>query len=920
MSTEIASAYVSIIPSMKGMGKGIASQLGGLSGLGKKVGGQLGGFIGDGIEAGGRRGASGLGSALKSAAGMAAAAFATIGLGRLVDEAAAATDATQKFKSTLDFAGLGTAEIDALTKSTRAYADATVYELGDIQNITAQLAANGVADYDRLAEAAGNLNAVAGGNAETFKSVGMVMTQTAGAGKLTTENWNQLADAIPGASGKLQEAMRQNGAYTGNFREAMEKGEISAEEFNAAIMQLGFEDAAVNAAKSTSTFEGAIGNLKAAAVGGLSDILAQLQPAITGCINAAADAVTGVSAIISERMAAGIGAFTSSLDATGSPLQAFKAALDAAFDGTPIGSLISWLSGCVSLFQTGKTPVDGFKLVLENLKNTIAGITSGGGLQSFLSSLPQPIQGVIAKIQELASSPLGSFLSDMASKVGVFGGAFALFLAKFGAPLSSAAAGVGQFVSKMGGIGGVIGKVGGAFKGFGATVSLMGESLAASVAGGGFAGFLGFFKGMPGLLMGAINPVTLVVGGIAALVAAFASMMATNEGFRASVMGVVSSIGASLAPVLATIGAALQQLAAAVLPVVMQLISSLVPVLAQIVMVVLQVAAALAPVIATIVGLVVPILTQIVTMVVQVASAIVAAVLPVITAILSAIQAAMPTIQAIFTAACTAIQTVVNTVWPIIQTVITTVMNVIMGVISAVMAAINGDWSGVWSAIQSVASSVWSGIQSVISAAIGAVQGVISSVLSGIKSLWSGAWSSVKSIVSSAWDGIKSAVSGGIEGMMGFISSIPGRIRGFFADAGSWLISSGQSIIDGLVSGIQGAIGGAISAVSGAVQSIRDLFPFSPAKVGPFSGRGWVLYSGMSIADAMAEGFERRTPAMVGAYRSGMSALNSALTPDSATPRGNAQADRVEALLSEILYAIPDMNDRAAGRWVRAHA
>ena len=43
-----------------------------------------------------------------------------------------------------------------------------------------------------LAEAAGNLNAVAGGNAETFKSVGMVLTQTAGQGKLTTENWNQL--------------------------------------------------------------------------------------------------------------------------------------------------------------------------------------------------------------------------------------------------------------------------------------------------------------------------------------------------------------------------------------------------------------------------------------------------------------------------------------------------------------------------------------------------------------------------------------------------------------------------------------------------------------------------------------------------------------------------------------------------------
>ena len=75
-----------------------------------------------------------------------------------------------------------------------------MYGLSDIRNITAQLASNGVPNYEKLAEAAGNLNAVAGGTADTYKSVGMVLTQTAGQGKLTTENWNQLSDAIPGAS------------------------------------------------------------------------------------------------------------------------------------------------------------------------------------------------------------------------------------------------------------------------------------------------------------------------------------------------------------------------------------------------------------------------------------------------------------------------------------------------------------------------------------------------------------------------------------------------------------------------------------------------------------------------------------------------------------------------------------------------
>lgn len=219
-------------------------------------------------------------------------------IAQLGGEAVTASDATDKFRNTLDFAGLDTGTIANVTKQTRAYADQTVYDLSDIQNITAQLASNGIADYEGLAEAAGNLNAIAGGNAETFKSVGMVLTQTAGQGKLTTENWNQLADAIPGASGKLQKSLLDAGAYTGNFREAMEKGQITAEEFNAALLDLGSQPVAAEAAKSTSTFEGALGNLKATVVGGLSDALTAFKPQITGAIGWVSDFVTGLKGVI----------------------------------------------------------------------------------------------------------------------------------------------------------------------------------------------------------------------------------------------------------------------------------------------------------------------------------------------------------------------------------------------------------------------------------------------------------------------------------------------------------------------------------------------------------------------------------------------------------------------------------------------
>ena len=218
-------------------------------------------------------------------------------IGDLAGDIVEASDSADKFKSTLNFAGLDTGTIDALTASTQTYADQTVYSISDIRNVTAQLAANGVQGFDKLAEAAGNLNAVAGGNAETFSSVGMVLTQTAGAGKLTTENWNQLADAIPGASGKLQEAMLKNGAYTGNFRDAMEKGEISAEEFNQAIMDLGMTDAAKEAATSTSTIEGAMGNLEASIVGVGTTILDQFKGPLTSGISMLAQGISGLSGV-----------------------------------------------------------------------------------------------------------------------------------------------------------------------------------------------------------------------------------------------------------------------------------------------------------------------------------------------------------------------------------------------------------------------------------------------------------------------------------------------------------------------------------------------------------------------------------------------------------------------------------------------
>lgn len=223
-----------------------------------------------------------VGNVLADLASEAGSALMSLG-----SDAISAADSLTKFESTMDFAGFDSKTIQETEKAMQDYASRTVYDLETVSNTVAQLGANGVDNFEALTEAAGNLNAVAGGNADTFSSVAMVLTQTAGAGKLTTENWNQLTDAIPGASGVLQQAMLDAGAYTGNFREAMEDGEISAEEFNAAIMELGNSDAAKQAATSVDTVEGAVGNLQATITDLITSFLASGgTEMITGFINA----------------------------------------------------------------------------------------------------------------------------------------------------------------------------------------------------------------------------------------------------------------------------------------------------------------------------------------------------------------------------------------------------------------------------------------------------------------------------------------------------------------------------------------------------------------------------------------------------------------------------------------------------------
>lgn len=383
------------------------------------------------------------------------------GLGNYKSAAVEASDSTDKFKSTLDFAGIDTDTIDRLTKSTQAYADATVYDLADIRNVTAQLAANGIKDYNKLAEAAGNLNVIAGGNAETFKSVGMVLTQTAGRGKLTTENFNQLADAIPGASGKIQQALRDMGAYTGNFGDAMEKGEISAEEFNRALMELGMTDAAVEAAKSTKTFEGAVGNWDAAVQKLITKGLDAVKPAFTRALGGATDIVSDFTDDISDNLDDLQKRFSKAADSLlkGNLAQAIGDVFD--LDprvtrdlGEAFDSIVDGFGDITGELKELTPGLDGANSVFGLLAGTLKTISPLlpviADLVGVFADLPEPVQAAAIGLVAF-HKPLGNIISIARGAAGVLGG-IASGIAGIGSKSQDAAGKVGSVSGQLDGV------------------------------------------------------------------------------------------------------------------------------------------------------------------------------------------------------------------------------------------------------------------------------------------------------------------------------------------------------------------------------------------------------------------------------------------------------------------------------------
>ena len=834
MAIEIATAFVQVVPSMKGVGKAIESAFGSAS---ETAGNTAGIKAGNGFAGGFGAKLGVITGIAQSVAGKAIEAF--MGLS---GEITSASDSAQKFASTLNFAGVSERQIKRLTASTQDYADKTVYDLNDIRNTTAQLAANGVPNYDRLAEAAGNLNAVAGGSADTFKSVAMVLTQTAGQGKLTTENWNQLSDAIPGASGKIQQALKEAGAYTGNFRDAMADGQITAQEFNDAIMSLGFTDAAVEAATSASTIEGATGNLEAAFVKLGASVLDTAKPAITGGMSWIADGVTNAVPVVQAGIEGLIGWFQrlySKLEENGA-ITAFKSAWDTIRDAIMgvVNMVIDWahmippdglangiklvadtlnwfvrhgkeLAPIIIGIGTAFAAVKGYQALNSGLQaltgtmNTVTtaakGVSNGimlmtdlggpvamlkqmaGGLSlvktaqtawSTATKMATAVQGAFNAV--IAANPIGAIAVAVAAVVA----ALAWFFTQTEAGRKAWAAFTSWLTDTWNTI---VATAQDLWNGLGEFLANLWATITGTVqsAWDGIAGFFtGLWQTISGGVTGAWTSITTFLSGVWTGISTTATTIFTSV--RDFIVNVFTVLGALIVAPLQAIQNGIDTVFGWILSFITQQMNSTNTVWS-------TVWTAIYNVVSTIFGLISSCIST------------------VVNAIRTVIVVFLSFLKGDWQGAWDAIKSFFTTTWDGIVAFLTPIINGIKTTIGNVLNAIQSVWASIWNAISGVVSTIWNAISGVVSTCIQNVRNTISTVLNAISGVWTSVWNRVSSFLGNIWHGITSAVSNGIQSVSNTVGRIKSTVLGAVSGAGRWLYDTGRQVIQGLINGIGGA-------------------------------------------------------------------------------------------------------------------
>lgn len=373
----------------------------------------------------------------------------------MVSQATESFDALKSYQSTMKFAGFDTSEIKKGEEELKEYSKETIYNVGEMSNTAATLAANGVKNYTGVTKALGNLVAVAGGSADDMQAASLALTQMVGAGKMYTGDWNQFINGIPGASGKLKKALKDAGAYTGDFKDAMSKGKISAQDMINAIEKLGNTKIAKKAATDTSKFSVAWQGAQESVQDGVLALMDSLGTSgFTGAISAAGDsaynALSGIGSWITKNKDK-ISTLGDKLSYITDDLKEIAGSIGQGFIDF-FKDAYKWINKTVKKTSDGNDALDSLGLALDKVadhKDTLNAIGKGLGAITTALLAMKAIKGVTT-IVVTALKPIVEIIGTI---MGIPGGPIILAIAAIGTAFALAYKNIKPFRDFINGLG-----------------------------------------------------------------------------------------------------------------------------------------------------------------------------------------------------------------------------------------------------------------------------------------------------------------------------------------------------------------------------------------------------------------------------------------------------------------------------------
>jgi tape measure domain-containing protein len=180
--------------------------------------------------------------------------------------------------------------------------------------------------------------------------------------------------------------------------------------------------------------------------------------------------------------------------------------------------------------------------------------------------------------------------------------------------------------------------------------------------------------------------------------------------------------------------------------------------------------------------------------------------------------------------------------------------------------------------------------RALVRAAWDAIRGLFTRAGQNIITTVTRAFNSVRTTVRTAMGNLRNAVRDGIRRVLDFFRDLPRRIIEAIGNIGGRMREAGGKIMTDFADGIRGRVGDVTGAVTGALGSVRNLLPESPAKEGPFSGRGWTRYSGQALMEGFAQGIGEQARAPVQAVDAAMARAQAAMRPGLAAAQATTAA------------------------------